>query len=172
MYYLFVFFLLFCLFFVISVNRKRISPNLANKYIVSPIDGWISGIHMINLENDDNLYIEIIIKFNRLSSPYLYSPISGSYNIISNESDCFVVGFEGEEQVRLYHGWSFLINHFNYPILKKISLHNSECFKVSESYGVFYFGSYVKIIIDSKHLIVGAIGQNVIGGESILAIIQ
>lgn len=156
----------------------------ADKYVLSPIDGYVSNIQTINI--DDVLFYEITLNFSWYSDRNLFAPMKGDVFIKEEAKDrCIIsVGTKGNtfnnegESVLAPSKRSIEVSHYRDHFLSKlnpfssyfISIYENECWIPATNYGFMLYGNQVKVLIHANNELVVSTKQNVIGGESILAI--
>ncbi|WP_342261950.1 hypothetical protein [Alphaproteobacteria bacterium endosymbiont of Tiliacea citrago] len=179
---IFIFFC-FCIFFVFYLNykKKRIAPLNPDNYILSPIDGYVANVKSISI--DDVLYLELTLNFSFFSDRNLFALARGelvekeqtkdkvSFYLIKNKANIQT------EEIDLSNNVLEITHHSN-SILSKLNFF-SDCFvsfyekswTPAINYGWMLYGDHVKVLLNASSVeMVASSYQNLIGGESILAV--
>lgn len=178
--------ILMILFLFFSSKKIRVPPK-TDRFILSPIDGQISNVQKINI--DDSFFFEITINFLWNSDRTLYSPLKGEYKISEETTEKSVVILDVNKSSSLKKEDSFQtslnsnqiqISHYpNYFLAKLnvfsdsfLNIYENQMFNSSMPYGSMMYGSHIKVLIHSDNDVIVVKNQTVVGGESILAIIK
>lgn len=182
-----IFLILVILFLFFNSKKIRVSPK-TDKFILSPIDGQISNVQKINI--DDVFFFEVTINFLWNSDRTLYSPLKAEYKIaeetvektvvildinqsssLKNDNSSFHPSLKSN-QLQISHYPNYFLSKLNIFSNSFLNIYENQLFNFSMPYGTMLYGSHVKILIHSDNEVIVVKNQTVVGGESILAIIN
>lgn len=184
--YIFFILLIFFIFYLNS-KKRRFSPINSDKYIVSPIDGYVANIQNLDIDGID--FIELTINFFWYSDRNLFSPIKGKVHIKEQDNDKAVLMVSSNATnyseaigvpTLLDNGLSIEITHIADAMLSKINFFSTDFIELYETsswhsgmnYGFMAYGKTIKLLINAQNELVVSNGQTVVGGESILVILS
>ena len=164
-------------------DPERISLN-DDKFLVSPADGLISNISNVSGPTELNLqnksYTKVSIFMNVFNCHVNRTPTSGSVEEIFYKPGKFLnasLDKASEENERSYYkiktknGDEVIIDQIAGLIARRIvcEVEKDQNLKQGEKIGMIRFGSRVDIYFNNKKLL-AKVGQNVIAGESLIAV--